>query len=356
MITTTTLQLVVLALGVTSMLLLIVVAPPPPPPPPLPPASSCADELVLFSPCLPYVLSPPNNLSNTASDSSCDAFSSALNSNNGVCLCYLVRQPSILRFPVNNTRVLSLSSVCPIGEDNNSSIKIGSLESLCSGSPALPPLRSTTISGHTNPSGSGPNDVKSPSHPRSPQQNSSLEPARISSATATKQLRSPSFSCGWFSVVFLLVIYFVHQYPLNLATYIAILFFLLKALNWGHKPYLDRSLCSLIRQGALVVTRNMVYSLKFSNPFIAVPNAGASPPQVPERLSTKQSSPPDYANTPPPTQQNSSLEPARISSATTTKQLCSSYSWFAPGIVIFLVPISIHLYSSCNLYLAKVLL
>ena len=84
----------------------------------------------------------------------------------------------------------------------------------------------------------------------------------------------------------------------------------------------------------------MVQSLKFSNPFIAVPNAGASPPQVPERLSTKRSSPPDYATTPPPTQQNSSLEPARFSSATTTKQLCSSYSWFAPGVVIswFLSP------------------
>ena len=69
-----------------------------------------------------------------ASVSCCDAFSSALNSNNGVCLCYLVRQPSILRFLVINTRVLSLSSVCPTGEDNNSSIKIGSLQSLCSGS------------------------------------------------------------------------------------------------------------------------------------------------------------------------------------------------------------------------------
>ena len=106
MITTMTLQLVVLALGVTSMLLLI---------------GATGFKLhrracsVLTMPA--YVLSPPNNLSNTASVSCCDAFSSVLNSNNGVCLCYLVRQPSILRFPVNNTRVLSFSSVCPIGED-----------------------------------------------------------------------------------------------------------------------------------------------------------------------------------------------------------------------------------------------
>ena len=126
------LQLIVLVLSVTSTLLLIAAALPPPRQP-LPPPSSCSDEIVLFSPCLPYVSSPPNNLSNTASDSCCDAFSSALNSNNGVCLCYLVRQPSILGFPLNDTRVLSLSSVCPIEEDNDSSIKIGSLESLCSG-------------------------------------------------------------------------------------------------------------------------------------------------------------------------------------------------------------------------------
>ncbi|KAK7822558.1 hypothetical protein CFP56_036312 [Quercus suber] len=113
MITTMTLQLIVLALSVTSTLLLIAAAQPPPPQP-LPLPSGCSNELVLFSPCLPYVSSPPNNLSNTASDSCCDAFSTALNSTNGVCLCYLVRQPSILGFPVNDTRVLSLSSVFPL--------------------------------------------------------------------------------------------------------------------------------------------------------------------------------------------------------------------------------------------------
>ncbi|KAM4115887.1 hypothetical protein ACJW30_02G007700 [Castanea mollissima] len=215
MITTMTLQLIVLTLGVTSTLLLIAAAPPPPPQR-LPPPSSCSDELVLFSPCLSYVSSPPNNLSNTASDSCCDAFSSALNSTNGVCLCYLVRQPSILGFPVNDTRVLSLSSVCPIGEDNNSSIKIGSLESLCSGSPALPPLRSTTnTSVVTNHSASGLNDVHSPPNQfaKTPptQQNSSLEPARISSATATKQLCS-SYSCFASGIVILLVPISIHLY------------------------------------------------------------------------------------------------------------------------------------------------
>ncbi|KAK7819797.1 hypothetical protein CFP56_039578 [Quercus suber] len=211
-----TLQLIVLALSVTSTLLLIAAAQPPPPPQPLPLPSGCSNELVLFSPCLPYVSSPPNNLSNTASDSCCDAFSTALNSTNGVCLCYLVRQPSILGFPVNDTRVLSLSSVCPIGEDNNSSIKIGSLESLCSGSPALPPLRSTTnTSVVTNHSASGLNDVHSPPNQfaKTPptQQNSSQEPARISSATTSKQLCS-NYSCFTSGIVILLVPISIHLY------------------------------------------------------------------------------------------------------------------------------------------------
>uniref|UniRef100_A0A2N9F5I3 Bifunctional inhibitor/plant lipid transfer protein/seed storage helical domain-containing protein n=1 Tax=Fagus sylvatica TaxID=28930 RepID=A0A2N9F5I3_FAGSY len=223
--TTITLRLIALNLVLTSTLLLIVAAPPPPPPP-----SSCVNEIILFSPCLPYVSSPPNNLSDTASESCCDAFSSALNSTNGVCLCYLVRQPSILGFPVNDTKVLSLSSLCPIKEDN-SSMRNGSLESLCSGSPALPPLRSTTISGLTNPSASGP-----------------------------------------------------------------------------------------------------------------ISNDVGSPPEPEKNSSTTSSSPPEFAK-PSPTLQNSSLEPARVSSA--TKQLCSSYSWFPvpPSIAILLVPISIHLYS-----------
>ncbi|KAK7822556.1 hypothetical protein CFP56_036314 [Quercus suber] len=86
MITTITPPLISLSLALITALPLTAVTPPP-----LPTPSSCADELALFSPCLPFVSSPPNNLSDTASDNFCHAFSSALNSTNGVCLCYLVR-------------------------------------------------------------------------------------------------------------------------------------------------------------------------------------------------------------------------------------------------------------------------
>ncbi|XP_018812166.2 protein YLS3 [Juglans regia] len=175
-----------------------------------PPPSSCTQELVLFSPCLPYISSPPNNLSGTPSENCCNAFSSSLNSsNNGICLCYLVRESSILGFPVNGTRVLSLPLVCPLPKEDSSN-RTGSLESLCSGSPALPPLRSPTSSGHTNPSGSDTNNVTSPLEPGKnssatpssppefakatpPARNSAVEPD--SSSSATEPLSS---SYSWF--------------------------------------------------------------------------------------------------------------------------------------------------------------
>jgi hypothetical protein len=79
-------------------------APPPPPP------SSCTDQLILFSPCLSYVSSPPNNLTETASTKCCDAFSSSF-APNSLCFCYLLRDDHILGFPLNSTRLLSLSSL-----------------------------------------------------------------------------------------------------------------------------------------------------------------------------------------------------------------------------------------------------
>ncbi|GMY27358.1 non-specific lipid transfer protein GPI-anchored 25 [Fagus crenata] len=84
MISSITLSLIVLNYLLIFMLF---TAPLPPPPPP----SSCSDELVLVSPCMPYVSSSPNNLS----ENCCNTISSsALNSTNGVCLCHLAHQPS----------------------------------------------------------------------------------------------------------------------------------------------------------------------------------------------------------------------------------------------------------------------
>ncbi|GMY28891.1 non-specific lipid transfer protein GPI-anchored 25 [Fagus crenata] len=114
MISSITLSLIALNFCLISMLYTAPLPPSPPPPP-----SSCSDELVLVSPCMPYVSSPPNNLS----ENCCDAISSsALNSTNGVCLCHLARQPS--KSPTQSFLVWSA---------------------------ALARLRNTTISGQNNP-------------------------------------------------------------------------------------------------------------------------------------------------------------------------------------------------------------
>ncbi|TXG72088.1 hypothetical protein EZV62_000667 [Acer yangbiense] len=103
---------------------------------PPPPSPGCVDELVAFSPCLSYVSAPPNNVTETAASQCCEAVSSVLDSGDGNCLCYLFRQPLIFSFPLNQTRVASLSLVCNTSR---------SLESICSSAPpSLPPLRNIT--------------------------------------------------------------------------------------------------------------------------------------------------------------------------------------------------------------------
>ncbi|GAA0169824.1 hypothetical protein LIER_43863 [Lithospermum erythrorhizon] len=86
--------------------------------------SSCSDELVRFSVCLPFVSASPNNLTDTPPLQCCAEFSSA----QSLCLCYLLRPPPILAFPINSSRFFQLPSLCP-----NASIPHFSLDSLCSG-------------------------------------------------------------------------------------------------------------------------------------------------------------------------------------------------------------------------------
>ncbi|PRQ36461.1 putative bifunctional inhibitor/plant lipid transfer protein/seed storage helical [Rosa chinensis] len=93
--------------------------------------SACADELVRFSPCLSYVASAPNNLSDSPTSKCCEAFSSAADSGRAVCLCYLVQDPLMLGFPVTVARVLSLSSIF---RSRNFTTISTFLQSLCSGS------------------------------------------------------------------------------------------------------------------------------------------------------------------------------------------------------------------------------
>ncbi|XVE65976.1 hypothetical protein DITRI_Ditri08aG0044200 [Diplodiscus trichospermus] len=153
---------------------------------PLPPVShqpGCVAELVAFSPCLPYVSAPPNNATDFVPPECCNAFSSAFESGDGYCFCYIFRQPLIFGFPLNKTRVASLSAFC-VAKNGSTSV-----DSPCPS--ALPPLSSTTETGRSKPSNSGSDydssaliysppesAVRSPTPP-----SSSVEQAIVSSAT-----------------------------------------------------------------------------------------------------------------------------------------------------------------------------
>ncbi|KAI5649194.1 hypothetical protein M9H77_35199 [Catharanthus roseus] len=115
----------------------------PPSSPALPPApNNCSDELVTFSICLPYVSAYPNNLTRLPSSQCCHDVTSAVTSGAAVCFCHLIRQPLMLGFPLNATRLLSLTTLCRVKIGTN--MTTFSLDSLCSGLPTLPPLQSIT--------------------------------------------------------------------------------------------------------------------------------------------------------------------------------------------------------------------
>ncbi|XP_030543428.1 non-specific lipid transfer protein GPI-anchored 25 [Rhodamnia argentea] len=114
-------------------------APPPSPPTPLP--YGCAGVIVQLSPCLPYVSSPPNDLASSAPPPCCATLSSVRKSGFVSCLCYLLREPAMLGFPINSTRLRSLPSDCSLADANSTRNAADELDSLCSGSPPLPPLR-----------------------------------------------------------------------------------------------------------------------------------------------------------------------------------------------------------------------
>ncbi|XWS13672.1 hypothetical protein CRYUN_Cryun36dG0058400 [Craigia yunnanensis] len=182
-----------------NLLLLAMAAQPLPPPSQQP---GCVVELVAFTPCLPYVSAPPNNATNFVAPQCCNAFSSAFESGEGYCFCYILRQPLIFGFPLNKTRVASLPSFCMAKNGSTS------LDSLCSsGVPALPPLSSTTESGRSKPCNSGSDndssaliysppesDVRSPTPP-----SSSVDQAIVSSATNQIYKHSTWFLLGMMS-------------------------------------------------------------------------------------------------------------------------------------------------------------
>lgn len=105
--------------------------PPSQPPPPPPALTNCSDELVAFSVCLPYISSHPNNHTRLPSSQCCHAIASSVNSHTAICLCYFIRQPLMLGFPLDSSRLFSLAKLCQ-GNDRKKKSKF-SLKSLCAG-------------------------------------------------------------------------------------------------------------------------------------------------------------------------------------------------------------------------------
>ncbi|KAH7842722.1 hypothetical protein Vadar_008404 [Vaccinium darrowii] len=148
-------------------------------------STSCTSELVAFSPCLPYVASPPNNISSSPSSDCCGVFSLAFDTGAANCLCYAVRRPAFFGFPLNSTKLFSLSSLCPLQSAGSNVNR--SLESLCSGLSALPPLRGIIGPRIPRPADSGPDRS-------SPPVKSSLMPDsdRVSAATPSPFNTTPT--------------------------------------------------------------------------------------------------------------------------------------------------------------------
>lgn len=97
------------------------------------PPTGCATRvLLLLSPCLPFISDPPNNFSDTVPSACCDVFSSTYDSGHRICICYFLREPKMLGFPLNNTKLNALSSFCPINGGMYLE-KNGSLNSFCDG-------------------------------------------------------------------------------------------------------------------------------------------------------------------------------------------------------------------------------
>ncbi|KAL8485171.1 hypothetical protein ACS0TY_027462 [Phlomoides rotata] len=139
------------------------------------PSTACSDELVTFSSCLPFIAVSPNNLTDFPPPQCCDDVSTAFLNGSAICLCYFVLQPKILGFPLNSTKLLSLTSVCPQKDPNSNANS--SLEKLCSESAVLPPLRSIT-----SPNISMPSNSSAESHP----------PSAMGSAEESSPMKEPT--------------------------------------------------------------------------------------------------------------------------------------------------------------------
>ncbi|KAF3796083.1 hypothetical protein EJ110_NYTH03981 [Nymphaea thermarum] len=94
------------------------------------PSGDCAETLVAFSPCLPFVSSSPNNLTSSPPPGCCKPVNDAFRTD-AACLCHLVLNRSLLGFPLNVTRLVALSSLCRSSPGDNRDDDSSSLSRLC---------------------------------------------------------------------------------------------------------------------------------------------------------------------------------------------------------------------------------
>ncbi|XP_072957432.1 uncharacterized protein [Typha angustifolia] len=175
---------------------------PPPQPPALP--IDCPFQLVAMSACLPYVAAPPNVPTFAPSVACCAAF---LRGGDGACFCHLVRDPLLLGFPIDVSRVVSLFYSC---RAPNASAAADSFVKICRESQSLPPLRSVTPTGADKLSPASPEApvLPDPGQPSTPKESNTTtrSPFRSRYPLSDASAQSPVSGGGGFLFVWRLMI------------------------------------------------------------------------------------------------------------------------------------------------------
>lgn len=92
--------------------------------------SECALSLVSLSPCLSYIAGPPNHAATAPSVICCGTFYQTIITSGPACVCYLVRDPLILGFPIDTGRLVAMFPSCGV---NNTATAIRWLYDTCRG-------------------------------------------------------------------------------------------------------------------------------------------------------------------------------------------------------------------------------
>ncbi|KAF3325189.1 putative lipid transfer [Carex littledalei] len=90
--------------------------------------SECALSLVALSPCLSYIAGPPNRAASSPSVICCGTFYQTIMTAGPACVCYLVRDPLILGFPIDTGRLVAMFPSCGV---NNTATAVRWLYDTC---------------------------------------------------------------------------------------------------------------------------------------------------------------------------------------------------------------------------------